>query len=229
VHNTYFIFIFNASFVLHSFVYLYVGEIFKFSDSVGLRLCTDTPLTNFMLSWSYNQIKDDDVENDESMRSGIWNCLSFRCQRLKNFISRTFQFDLLKTDLEVEMMGGLIQFLSTMYCLPVIPSQMATAGYDRHFTFASISLCIAVSSILFSYCSNLPFIIAPPTSISIYLVAAQLDLGLSRTESNTAVVYSGMALLIVGLVKPISQLVSKVMTSFTTRSHAQFLLIYSIS
>ena len=76
-------------------------------------------------------------------------------------------------------------------------------------TISATSLSCSLGCILSSYLTNLPFVIAPPTSISIYLSAYLQQYKLSRDGGRAAVMLSGLALLAIGIIRPINRLVTK--------------------
>ena len=107
-------------------------------------------------------------------------------------------------------MTGVIQFISCLYVLPVVPFQMARAGYDETSSIIATAVTCSVGSILSSFITDTPFIIAPPTSVSIFLAVSAQQQHLSVKHSNSAVVWSGVALTIIGLVPPLTRFVTKV-------------------
>lgn len=129
---------------------------------------------------------------------------------LKSFASTLetgFELVERKVTLRSEIINGIIQFFSCCYCLAVVPEQLATAGYDKVATVTCVCVSCGLGCIFASYVTNLPFIIAPPTAVSIYLTTCIKQQGLNQKDAATAVVLSGIALLVIGTVKPLGRLV----------------------
>lgn len=146
-----------------------------------------------------------------------------------------FEIDQRKSTIEAEIFSGYIHFISCLYVLPVIPNQLSAAGYDKtssinataiatafgcllsrsvfhsllfHFSslLPSVSYLMGISLWGCSYITNLPFIVAPPTAVSIYLSVALQQIGEQQGEG--AVILSGAFLLVVGICRPLLTLVS---------------------
>ena len=56
----------------------------------------------------------------------------------------------------------------------------------------------------------MPLIIAPPTSVSIFLAVSMQQQGLGKEAGCAAVMMSGTGLAIIGLIPPLSRTISKV-------------------
>jgi hypothetical protein len=136
-------------------------------------------------------------------------------RRLKD----AFELDARSTKISTEVYCGFIQFVSCLYVLPVVPKQMLSAGYEVKHTIVTIAITCAVGSILSSYVTNLPFIVAPPTSVSIYLAVALQQFRMTPAEGNVAVIISGFCLLVIGLFKPLNRIVTKASLSCRPMSH----------
>ena len=93
---------------------------------------------------------------------------------------------------------------------------MARAGYDETSSIIATAVTCAVGSILSSFITDMPFIIAPPTSVSIFLAVSSQQQGLSVKHSNSAVVWSGVALTVIGAVPPITRFVTRVIIIYNT-------------
>jgi hypothetical protein len=68
----------------------------------------------------------------ELLGSKFWeeaNWLDIVCEVLFHIKRRN-------TTIEHEIFGGIVQFVSCMYVLPVIPEQMVNAGYDPDSSYA---------------------------------------------------------------------------------------------
>eukprot|EP01033_Poteriospumella_lacustris_P005216 gene5217-3726_t len=106
-------------------------------------------------------------------------------------------------------MAGYIHFISCLYVFPVVPGQLSDAGYDKTSSIEATALACGIGCILSSYITNLPFVIAPPTSVSIYLAVSLQQMNLNRIQGDSVVMLSGCALLCVGIFKPVTALVSR--------------------
>lgn len=127
----------------------------------------------------------------------------------EDYITTVFEINERKTTIHSEIFCGVIQFISCMYVLPVIPLQLANSGYNRSSTVCCVSLTCALGCMISGYLSNLPFIIAPPAAISIYLSAFIRRRQMLQYESNNAVMLSGAILLFIGFFKPVGYLIKK--------------------
>eukprot|EP01039_Chlorochromonas_danica_P005225 gene5225-5757_t len=117
-----------------------------------------------------------------------------------------FEIDQRKSTIEAEIFSGYIHFISCLYILPVIPNQLSAAGYDKTSSINATAIATAFGCLLSSYITNLPFIVAPPTAVSIYLSVALQQIGEQQGEG--AVILSGAFLLVVGICRPLLALVS---------------------
>jgi xanthine/uracil/vitamin C permease (AzgA family) len=80
----------------------------------------------------------------------------------------------------MEAYCGLIQFISCLYVLPVVPYQMKRVGYDETGSIIATTVCCAIGSIIAAFLTDMPFIIAPPTSVSIFLAVSMQQQGLAK-------------------------------------------------
>jgi hypothetical protein len=120
-----------------------------------------------------------------------------------------------KTSVNLEVYAGVIQFISCkhilalhppypsccgvgMYVLPVIPQKMESAGYNKDITFAVTGISSAIGCILAGLFANLPFVVAPPAAISIFLAIYLETAQLGINEGNFAVIFSGLSLILLG-------------------------------
>jgi xanthine/uracil/vitamin C permease (AzgA family) len=115
----------------------------------------------------------------------------------------------------MEIYCGLIQWISCLYVLPVVPFQMKRVGYDETSTIISTAATCAIGCIVASVLVDMPLIIAPPTSVSIFLAVSMQQQGLNPIHGNAAVMLSGVGLFVVGAVPPLGRFITKV-------SHSSF-------
>mmetsp|Transcript_4690 Transcript_4690/g.4832 ORF Transcript_4690/g.4832 Transcript_4690/m.4832 type:complete len:619 (-) Transcript_4690:573-2429(-) len=110
------------------------------------------------------------------------------------------------TTVRAEIYYGFIHFVSCLYVLAVIPQQLVLAGYDGTISVVITALCCGFGSLIGGLFMNLPFIVAPPTVVSIYLVVFLQEKQLGVEYGNAAVMLSGFFLLFLGY-KPLSQFI----------------------
>jgi hypothetical protein len=125
-------------------------------------------------------------------------------------MERVFEVEKRGTTYRAEAMLGLVQFISCLYVLPVVPEQMAQAGYDTTGSIVATATTCCIGCILSAFITNTPFIIAPPTSVSIFLVVFLKQQDLTKHEGNVAIILSGILLIAVGFFRPLSNLISRV-------------------
>jgi hypothetical protein len=114
------------------------------------------------------------------------------------------------TTVSKEVMLGFVQFISCLYILPVVPDQLAKAGYDRTPTIVSTCTTCALGCIIGSVLTNMPFIIAPPTSVSIFLVVFLQQQSLTKHEGNVACIAGGILLVTIGVFRPLGTFITRV-------------------
>jgi len=124
-------------------------------------------------------------------------------------LEKVFKLKKRKTTFEYECYCGVIQFVSCLYVLPVVPFQMARVGYDETSSIIATAVTCAVGSIAASFLTDMPFIIAPPTSVSIFLAVSMQQQNLHRLQGNNAVILSGCLLTLVGAIPPVAKFVGK--------------------
>ena len=111
---------------------------------------------------------------------------------------------------QFEVYCGLIQFISNLYVLPVIPFQLRRIGYSEQASIAATAIASCVGCILGGFLTDLPFIIAPPTSVSIFFAVSLQQQGIASEVGNAAVMISGAVFAIIGLFPPIARFIGKV-------------------
>ena len=112
------------------------------------------------------------------------------------------------SSISLEIYFGLIHFVSCSYALVVIPQQLVKAGYSSRSSVVTTAICSGVGSMICGLVANLPFVIAPPTVVSIYLVVFLREEALNYQHGNAAVISSGLVLMLFGY-KPLTNLVGK--------------------
>jgi xanthine/uracil/vitamin C permease (AzgA family) len=85
----------------------------------------------------------------------------------------------------MEAYCGVIQFISCLYVLPVVPYQMKRVGYDETGSIIATTVCCAIGSIIAAFLTDMPFIVAPPTSVSIFLAVSMQQQGLVKDAGTS--------------------------------------------
>ena len=131
-----------------------------------------------------------------------------KCLRpIRDVLDNYFECSKKGSRVRLEIIAGFVNFLSSMYCLPVLTNYMVKAGYVKTNTFAIMTLSLGVGNIVSGILSNLPIVICPPTAETIFLVNTLLTASLDPVYGNLAVVANGGALLLLGLVPPLAKFV----------------------
>jgi adenine/guanine/hypoxanthine permease len=110
----------------------------------------------------------------------------------------------------MEFYTGCIQFISCLYVLPVVPDQMKRAHYDEEFSIMATTVTCAIGCIAGAFLTDMPFIIAPPTSVSIFFAVSMQQSGFSWMEGNSALIIAGAGLALLGLVPPVGRFFTSV-------------------
>lgn len=94
--------------------------------------------------------------------------------------------------------------------MTVIPHQMSAAGYNLINTATVCSAMSALACICSAFLTNLPFVVSPPAAVSVFLAVYIRTGKLQPHVGNVAVVYSGVGMCILGLVRPLTVFFYKV-------------------
>jgi AGZA family xanthine/uracil permease-like MFS transporter len=100
-----------------------------------------------------------DVMDPEFYKKETWT---------NELLERLFKIQARETTVKLEIYYGVIHFISCFYCLAVIPQQMNKAGYNTQSTFVATAACSGIGSIILGLFANLPFVMAPPTVVTIF-------------------------------------------------------------
>ena len=68
----------------------------------------------------------------------------------------------------------------------------------------------ALACFLSAFLTNLPFVVSPPAAVSVFLAVYLRNQKLAPHVGNIAVVYSGVGMTILGLVRPLTVIFYKV-------------------
>lgn len=100
------------------------------------------------------------------------------------------------TTIQREIYCGCIHFFSGFIILAIIPNVLAKANYNFRDTMVAISLCIGIGNILSGLITNLPFLLAPVSAISIFLSVTIRSNNITPDDASYSVIISGIMLLI---------------------------------
>eukprot|EP01039_Chlorochromonas_danica_P004042 gene4042-4420_t len=128
---------------------------------------------------------------------------------LLDHIEYVFKIRQRKTTVEMELFTGVIQFISCVYVLPVVPDQMKRAGYDEVDSIMATTVTCAIGCIIGAFLTDMPFIIAPPTSVSIFFAVSMQQSGFTSKEGNAGLLIAGAALAFLGFVPPVGRFFTK--------------------
>ena len=98
------------------------------------------------------------------------------------------------TSIKSECYFGLIQFVSCVYILPVVSSQLVPAGFDADKNVVVTSAVTGMGCIISGLLTNLPMIVAPTPSVSIFYSVYLQENNLRKWEGNQAVCVAGVCL-----------------------------------
>lgn len=118
-----------------------------------------------------------------------------------------------KTSVKREIYAGFIQFMSCLYILTLIPYEMKVAGYDKTPAFCTTvsnselhclinnklcvqAVCSAIGCILIGLTTNFPFIVTPPTAVTIYYTQKLIQQDMGHNGGAIGVMLSGLLLMI---------------------------------
>lgn len=145
-------------------------------------------------------------------KSQIQTLTDLEFYKQDNFVEELCEllFKLKRRDTTVgaEVYYGVIHFISCLYVLAVVPQQMISAGYDGQNTVTAVALTTGVATIFCGLFANLPFVLAPPTVVSIFLSVFLQQNNLKPASGNIAVVVSGLILMLFGW-RPLGRLASR--------------------
>ena len=126
---------------------------------------------------------------------------------LEKFCESMFTIKDRGTSIKSECYFGLIQFVSCVYILPVVSSQLAPAGFNADKNVVVTSAVTGMGCIISGLLTNLPIIVAPTPSVSIFYSVYLQENNLRKWEGNQAVCVAGVCLMIFGY-KPLSKVIT---------------------
>ena len=113
-----------------------------------------------------------------------------------------------QTTIRSECYCGLVHFISCVFMLAVIPQQLSGAGYDARSTVVATAATCGLGCIICGLFANLPFVLAPPAVVAIFLTNNLQTNNLTPAIGSSAVIIGGVVLTMLGY-RPLAQLVSK--------------------
>eukprot|EP01035_Chromulina_nebulosa_P025512 gene25512-33302_t len=132
--------------------------------------------------------------------------LPVRFRIVEDFVKNVFKLERRRVSIKSEILGGFVQFVSCCYVLPVVPTQLSMAGYPSSSAVVVTAACCGIGSLLGGLISNLPFVVAPPTAVSIFLsVYLRQHESMDFHQGGLAVIISGFLLLGLGY-RPLGRL-----------------------
>lgn len=128
------------------------------------------------------------------------------------FLETLFKINERNSSFKAEVYYGIIHYISCFYCLAVVPHQLSLAGYDARSVFIATAACSGIGSLISGLFANLPFVVAPPTVVSIffsvYLQGYKGKVSSIQSLGGTGVIISGLALILLGY-RPLSNLIGR--------------------
>lgn len=153
----------------------------------------------------YVNFDDYKPENDSNPRAHLFSLEFYRHPKaIENAVEIIFHVKKHNTTIGKELYLGVIQFISCLYVLPVIPVQLSLAGYSKTETVVVTAAACGIGCILAGFLSNLPFIVAPSTSVAIFFAVSLKEDNLHIVHGNLAVIISGIFLMLLGY-RPLSK------------------------
>lgn len=119
-----------------------------------------------------------------------------------------FKIKARNTTIQSEVYNGVIHFISCLFCLAVVPQQLSAAGYNNNNTAVAVALTSGLGSICCGLFANLPFVLAPPTAVTIFQSVFLQQNGIGPREGNYGVIISGALLMLVGW-RPLGNLIKQ--------------------
>lgn len=152
---------------------------------------------------------DSKIEKNKATRADLVTLKFYDKENwLEEFCEVLFKVKERGSSIKLELYYGLIHFISCLYVLAVAPQQMIKADYKPLQTVTAVGLTSGVGCIVGGLFINLPFVLAPPTVISIFISVYLQSNGMGPAQGNAAVIYSGIALMAL-FYRPLGQFIAK--------------------
>jgi AGZA family xanthine/uracil permease-like MFS transporter len=123
------------------------------------------------------------------------------------YTERLFKIRQRKTTISREIKCGFLHFFSCSFILAVNPSLLQYAGFNAETVAAGTAVTAGVSCILSGFFSNLPFVLAPTTSTSLYFALFVQNQNLETKDGNFSVFILGILFMLCGF-RPLALYIS---------------------
>lgn len=121
-------------------------------------------------------------------------------KQLNTFLEARFKLSENKTNLNMEILGGITTFATIAYILAVIPSILSETGMDKTSLFVATALASGIGTIVMGIFSNYPFALAPGIGAAAFFTySVVLGMGLSWQLALTAVFVEGIIFTLLSL------------------------------
>lgn len=158
------------------------------------------PMLRTVQTSAEHKSNDDEIMDPDYVRPSLRRLIS------RDFYNENGWFDLLcealfkikyrGTTIKAEFYHGIIHFISCMYCLAVVPQQLSSAGYNSNNTVVAVALLCGIGSICCGLFANLPFVMAPPTVVTIFQSVYLQQHNIGPRAGNLGVMFSGLFLML---------------------------------
>ena len=125
------------------------------------------------------------------------------------YIERLFKIRYRNTSISQELRCGFYHFFTCCFILAVNSSLLQSGGYDPERVATATALVAGGTCILSGLVSNLPFVLSPATSTSLYFALFLRNRGLSPEDGNFAVFILGLLMFFCGI-RPIALFISNI-------------------
>jgi xanthine/uracil/vitamin C permease (AzgA family) len=113
----------------------------------------------------------------------------------EDWLNEVFKLQRRNVTVKSEFYASLSALVCSSYVLPVVPQQLAKAGYDVNYACVTTAVCLGLGSLLSGIISNNPFIISPLASVSVFYSAYLRSKRMSTTEGSQAMIGAGLIIL----------------------------------
>ena len=111
-------------------------------------------------------------------------------------------FDPARHSLKVEMMAGLITFLTMSYILAVNPLVLGETGMDKGAVFSATIISSVIATLVMAFFAKLPFALAPGMGLNAFFAyTLVLTLGYTWQEALAAVFLEGVVFILLTVLK----------------------------
>jgi AGZA family xanthine/uracil permease-like MFS transporter len=124
------------------------------------------------------------------------------------FVQRYFKLKERNTTILRELTTGVLHFISVAFILSVNAILLSeNAGYQSNKVAAATALSTGISCLICGALSNLPFVLAPTTSTSLYFALYLQNHNMSTKEGNMAVLLLALLFTLCGF-RPVALFIS---------------------